>query len=69
MQSVTVLYQTHSPPKLKESPKEDHLKYTFEKSLPSTAEFLSQREQESQEVSSATASSWELVSTAAAVHH
>lgn len=52
MQGVTGPYQTHSPSKFKESPKDDHLKYTLERSLPSTAEFLSQREQESQEGSS-----------------
>ena len=52
MQGITVLDQTHSPCKFKESPKDDHLKHTFEKLLPSTAELLSQREQESQDDSS-----------------
>lgn len=64
MQGVTVLYQTCSPSKFKESSEETHLKYTFEKLLLSTTEFLSQREQNSLEGSSATC---ELVSTATAV--
>lgn len=48
-------------------PKEDHLKYTFEKSLPSTAVPLPERARVSRGQLSATASPRELVPTAAAV--